>query len=330
MNIDKLITDLNTDSVVCYKTLHNGKCESYCKYSKGHDPSTYVDIDDNNISRIPCRFLLKDSGCKNDIKESNQVNWRTSEPVSSDSYYEYCKHNHFYKPQYICPTYFYNTSLDKQEEDKLLPDCDNCGKLHISWDNYGRNMLNSRVEDATKSRSIDFLTTIIFNLTVKSAYNRSVFDDLLKLYQSFRETLKKLNVAYNSKCIKCTLPPHKPKLKAPKETTIWALQGRLPLDLIRVVSSYMYERHDYHSNGCQDCIFMIERPTYTISDKVCYEMYNLSESSGYGERAVTSGKPKLICVDLNGSLRTFNDCSIDDYSDKNRDAILKSLVLTSE
>jgi hypothetical protein len=340
MNIDNLISDLNTNSIVCYKTLHSGKCEAYCKYYKGHDSSVYINIDEGNISRIPCRFLLKDSGCKDKETACKTINWNWREPdpdpkpepescIMSDKFYECCKHNHFYKPQYICPAYLYNTSLNTSEEDKHLPECDSCGKLHMSWNNYGKNMLNSRVEKERKSRSIDFLVNIIFNLTAKSEYNKTVFDDLIKLHQTYREILTKLEVAYNSKCIKCTLPPHKPKLKAPREITVWALQNMkkcLPFDIIRVVSTYMYDTHDYHPNGCTDCIFMIERPTYTISDKLCYEIYNLSKVSGYGERAVTSNAPKFICICKNGELRTINDCSIDNYTDKNRDAVLKIIT----
>tara|TARA_B110000908_G_scaffold172319_1_gene239008 strand:- start:5380 stop:6381 length:1002 start_codon:yes stop_codon:yes gene_type:complete len=333
MNINNLISDLNTNNIVCYNILHTGKCQSYCKYHKGHNTTDYIDVEDNNISRIPCRFLLKESGCKAVDKKTEHIltNWRTSETSEdsciSDKYHEHCKHNHFYKPKYICPVYFYNTSLNKQEKSKLLPDCYNCGKLHISWNNYDKNILNSRVYNKSKGKAIDFLIAMVFNLSVKSEYNETVFDDLLKLHKSYKDTLEKLNIAYNSKCIKCKLPSHKPKLKAPKETTVWALQSILPLDLIRVVSSYMYKRHDYHPNGCADCIFMIERPTYTISDNKCYELYNLSKLSGYGERAVSSSKPKFICVNSYGSLRTINDCSIDDYSDKNRDAILNMITL---
>ena len=170
---------------------------------------------------------------------------------------------------------------------------------------------------------------MIFNLSVKSDYNQTVFDDLTSLHNTYKDILARLDLAYNSKCIKCHLPAHKPKLRRPKTTTLLGLtymKIHLPNDLIKEIVSYIYEQHEYHPNGCADCIFMIERPVYTISDQLCYELFNLSNISGYGERAVSSNRPKFICVTKMGEFRSINECNIDNYSDKNRDAILKVIT----
>ena len=99
MDIDSLIDDLNIKNTICHKALHNGKCNTYCQFSKGHDLSSYVDIDEGNISRIPCRFLMKDSGCIACINNFQLKNWRTGENTkyTSSRIYENCRHNHFYK-----------------------------------------------------------------------------------------------------------------------------------------------------------------------------------------------------------------------------------------
>lgn len=274
MNIDSLNTP-----VICHKTIHNGKCNPYyCSFNKGHNLSDYINIDEQNISRIPCRFLLKESGCTiNKTKEVLSHNWRTGKEELTTDYkykYEHCRYNHFYKPEYVCPTYLYNTSHNKNECTK------GCKLLHISWQNFCKNMFNSNV-DANKSRSIDFLVSMIFRMVAIEG-DLSIFTLMRSLHQQYLSNMEILYRQYNSKCYICGLKPFQPKLKNPKPISIWVLRRFLSMDIVRYISDYLYGIHNINEMGEFDCSFLVKSNGYKnriyihqLKNERCFNLNNI-------------------------------------------------------
>lgn len=327
----------NSDLSVCYRSLHNGRCDNYCRYHKGHNLANYIDIDNENVSEVPCRFLLKSSGCLGLIKEQASIvtNWRTGQTLTAaqvPEYYEECRHNHFYKPHYVCEVFLYNSSLPEMDH-KQLPHCHHCGKLHISWENFATNMFNSRVDGKRKRRSMNFLVAMIAQLAIKSDYRKTIFDDFITIHKNFKETLKDLHIAYNSKCITCHLPPHLPKLIRPKTYTIQTLtkmKRRLPHDIIRLITSYMYDQHNLQRNGCLNCHYLVEK-TYqcNINEVMGVSIYRASRVGKYGVRAVAYRPPYDLQVDLKGIVHNSGGKDIECYTQLEQNEIWKFMIAHS-
>lgn len=283
------------NSSVCYRTIHYGRCNDiYCPYRNGHNLSEYVQTDEENISTVPCRFLLKDSGCcgiKSERYYIDKINWRTREPISplqSDKFYEECRHNHFYKAKYVCPVYLLNTSMDDGVNTEYGI-CDNsCGKLHISWKNFVDNMFNSKVDCIHHKRSSDFLVEIITELAYMNTRHENILKSFNDMYMTFTNNMKFLNEAYNSKCIVCSLPPRLPKLSKPKtQSFMYLTYTNLPLDLILYIVEFVYPQH-------HQCYYYKE-----LSPKDCdvlknIEIKRVSSIFSQGQRVISYQPKKII------------------------------------
>lgn len=311
MNIDSL-----NRPVICHKTIHNGKCNPYtCSFSRGHNLSDYIDIDDNNVSRIPCRFLLKESGCMIDKpKDMLCHNWRTGNEETVINYkYEHCRYNHFYKPEYVCHNYLYNTSLKEGQKRKECPP--DCNLLHISWQNFCKNMFNSNV-DTDKKRSIDFLISMIFKMVAMDG-GLSIFALMNSIHQKYLSDMEILYRQYNSKCYICGLKPFQPKLKNPKPISIWVLRRFLSMDVVGYICDYLYGIHNINRMGEFDCSFLVKSKVYRdtiyihqLKDERCLNLNNIGIRTRDGE------------------IKNIGNFSFDDMEPYRKDLLLKEIIRT--
>lgn len=324
-------TDIHTAQVeVCYRFIHDRRCNTYCRYNKGHNATEYVDIDEGNLSRIPCRFLLKETGCLAKGESNHNINWRTGEllaPLCSDKFYEQCKHNHFYKPKYVCPTHFYNTSLGENDKCKKITNCDGkCGKLHIGWDNFVRNMFNSVVDREDKSRSMNFVANMTYAVSMQTEHGQNILDLMNSWNTTFKRNIKYLNSAYNTKCTICDLPPHKPKLRKPKTQSIWFLQDgtktrELPDDVIRYILGYLYPQHE--------CFFLTPTEPTTYTSVKSMEILRPTNIFGFGPRLVSYSSHRYVSICKDNSIRLSTREDLDDLDQLVRDSILRVLIDSS-
>lgn len=286
--------DDNVD--ICYSYLR-GRCTSgiHCKYT--HPPMfELLTIDEENKSVNPCTFLFEPNGCAMCIPKNKQL--RICEVDNN--------RNHFYNPKYVCEKFFYNST------------CNGCKLLHIPWRNFERNMFRS-YRDTNKSKSINFLISMIFKLVCKEEDKE--FNNIIKTHNVILNTLKE---QYCSKCINCGLIPHKPKLKNPKVFTCYVVSKlKIFEDVAKIIVSYMYNKHK------DKCIFIknVYSPDYLSK----IQFMRLSNLSLYGDRCHPIYPPYYIILNENENSRfiqTINGPSIDYYNKEEQNEIWK--VLTSD
>lgn len=322
---------------ICIQNIIN-KCENQIYCNRLHVPhNELLIIDKHNNSTNPCIFLTSEVGCSMIIPHQNYLtNNLLLKSCELDK-----KRNHFYKPRYVCEQYFYQTSLRSINHlyDKCYPQCimsleddsikcdGQCGRLHIPWKNFVKNMFNSKI-DKDKSRCITFLIGIIENLVNRDIEGEEYeFKKILTIHNRFMEVYKS---QYHSRCIKCGLPPYKYKLQNPKIFSIYALiKSKICIDLANHISTYLYNKHKIHKNGCFDCIFIFKKIPFR-NNKNCIEVKLLSKMSSHGEDRVLSYYPpyNIYLTDENNNtiLRERGGPPLDTYPISVRNSIWPLLL----
>ena len=276
------------------KKFLKGKCSGVnCVYH--HPPYNEIIYGSDK----PCAYIVEDVGCINRV----------------------CKYNHFYKPDYICSKNFYNTSIDdfRRRYVEYSPCNKNCGFLHLSWDNFVRNMF-LRSKGTTKKYIMDFLVGIVDKLINDDLGEKREFRKLMNIHKRIMNVHKE---RYWSKCIKCGLPPYKNKLKQAQLFTIYILKKYdLCIDLSNKVSDWMYENH-----GKDDCIFIkkgVHDHNFRMHNMVVF--MTLSNLSLTGESRVCTFYPSYhMYMDSCQLICTKGGPNLTNYSETAQLAILQML-----
>ena len=315
------------EETVCTYYINNRCSRINCKYQ--HIPMKELLLNnENNKSLLPCSFLYHETGCSMIIpskcSKTNNILFCSCELDK--------KRNHFYNPKYVCESYFYETSLLTQNDSKDIKysitndeyhfyKCSwNCGRLHIPWKNFVKNMFYSKL-DKDKSLCIKFLVGIYKNIIDRDMiceqynFNKIIYEHnrLMKIYKS----------RYWSKCIKCGLRPYQPKVNNIRFICYKALSHKkiLCIDLILIVIQFLYEEHKIKKNGSYDCMFI-----ENIDNSNGIEIKTLSKINIYNDDRVISHSPKYIIYKYPDKIESLSGPSLDTYSLDVKKNIYKNLL----